>query len=158
DLTMEASRGPEYRVLKRSITIPDSGEAALDVRLERWIETSAFGYYSGDHHIHAAGCAHYTSPQEGITPRDVIRQVKGEGLNVVCILNWGFCYDFQRRFNSPLADEVSEPRTAIKYDIEISGFGSAALGHVCLLNLKNHVYPGTEGIKKWPTWATPALR
>jgi hypothetical protein len=30
----------------------------------------------------------------------------------------------------------------MKYDIEVSGFGSEALGHVCLLNLKEQVYPG----------------
>jgi hypothetical protein len=158
ELTMEACRGPEYRVLKRSITVPDSGETDIDVQLERWIEPRKFGYYSGDHHIHAAGCAHYASPQEGLVPREVIRQVKGEGLNVGCILSWGFCYDFQRQFNAPLANEVSEPFTAIKYDIEVSGFGSAWLGHVCLLNLKDHVYPGSDGIKNWPTWATPTLR
>ncbi|HET6879756.1 MAG TPA: CehA/McbA family metallohydrolase, partial [Pirellulales bacterium] len=158
EIEMEASRGPEYRVQKRSLTVASSGETTIDVPLERWIEPSKFGYYSGDHHIHAAGCAHYSSPSEGIVPADALRQVKGEGLNVGCILTWGFCYDFQRQFYSPQANVVSEPFTVIKYDIEISGFGSAALGHVCLLNLTDHVYPGSDGIQGWPTWATPALR
>jgi hypothetical protein len=158
ELTMEVGRGPEYRVETRRVTVPASGEATIDVQLNRWIEPRKFGYYSGDHHIHAAGCAHYASPTEGIGPRDVIRQVKGEGLNVGCILSWGFCYDYQRQFNSPLADEVSEPQCVIKYDIEVSGFGSAALGHVCLLNLADHAYPGSDGIQRWPTWATPTLR
>src|SRR5439155_1040319 len=46
------------------------------------------------------------------------------------------------------------------YDLEISGFGSQALGHVCLLNLKDQAYPGSEGTstKGWPTWTTPVLR
>ena len=158
EFTLEASRGPEYRVLERTITIPPSGETTIDVQLERWINPRQFGFYSGDHHIHAAGCAHYSSPSEGILPADALRQVKGEGLNVGSILAWGFCYEFQRQFNSPTADKVSEPLTVIKYDIEISGFGSAPLGHVCLLNLRDHVYPGSDGIKGWPTWATPALQ
>jgi hypothetical protein len=81
-------------------------------------------------------------------------QVKGEGLNVGCVLTWGPCYDFQRQYFSPAADVVSEPLTVLKYDLEISGFGSAALGHVCLLNLTEQTYPGSEGTstKGWPTW------
>jgi hypothetical protein len=48
----------------------------------------------------------------------------------------------------------------LKYDLEISGFGSAALGHVCLLNLKDQTYPGSEGTRSqgWPTWTVPVLR
>ena len=46
----------------------------------------------------------------------------------------------------------------MKYDIEISGFGSEALGHVCLLNLKEQIYPGAEGSKGWPSWTLPVLR
>ena len=48
----------------------------------------------------------------------------------------------------------------LKYDLEISGFGSQALGHVCLLNLKDQTYPGSDGLetKGWPTWTTPVLR
>lgn len=158
EFTMQSSRGPEYRVIEQTIRVPDPTEATVDVQLERWINPMEYGYYSGDHHIHAAGCAHYNSPSEGVLPGEVLRQVKGEGLNVGCILTWGFCYDFQRQFYSPEADKASEPLTVIKYDIEVSGFGSAWLGHVCLLNLKNHVYPGSDGIKAWPTWATPTLR
>jgi hypothetical protein len=159
EFSVEASRGPEYRTLRRSLTVPPSpATAEFSVQLERWINPREFGFYSGDHHIHPAGCAHYASPSEGIFPPDALRQVKGEGLNVGCILNWGFCFDYQRRFHSPAADKVSEPLTVIKYDIEVSGFGSAALGHVCLLNLGEHVYPGSDGIQRWPTWATPVLR
>ncbi len=48
----------------------------------------------------------------------------------------------------------------LKYDLEISGFGSQALGHVCLLNLKDQTYPGSDGLetKGWPTWTVPVLR
>jgi hypothetical protein len=91
-------------------------------------------------------------------PRDIFLQVKGEGLAVGCILTWGYCYQFQRQFFSPSVDELSEPFCVLKYDIEVSGFGSQALGHVCLLNLKDQSYPGSDGIKGWPTWTTPVLR
>jgi hypothetical protein len=153
-------RGPEYRTISRDWTVPAGGEAMLDVRLERWIDPAAHGFYSGDHHIHAAGCAHYTEPTQGIGPKEIFAQVKGEGLNVGCVLTWGPCYDFQRRFFGPRPDGLSEPRTVIKYDVEVSGFGSQALGHVCLLNLRDQTYPGSEGTatKGWPTWTTPVLR
>ena len=119
-----------------------------------------YGFYCGDHHIHGAGCSHYDSPTQGVTPQDMFQQVKGEGLNVGCVLTWGPCFDFQRNYFSPTADKISGPRTVLKYDLEISGFGSAALGHVCLLNLKDQTYPGSDGTKEkgWPTWTVPVLR
>ncbi len=87
-------------------------------------------------------------------------QVKGEGLNVGCVLTWGPCFEFQRQYFSPQAADISEPFTLLKYDLEISGFGSAAMGHVCLLNLKDQTYPGSKGTKTegWPTWTVPVLR
>ena len=158
--TLEASRGPEYRVVRREVVIPSEGEAGVRVDLERWISPADFGFFGGDHHIHAAGCAHYTSPTQGVTPEDMFMQVKGEGLNVGCVLTWGPCFDHQRQFFAPTAHEISEARTILKYDLEISGFGSQALGHVCLLNLRDQTYPGSEGTstKGWPTWTTPVMR
>ncbi|MBP88888.1 MAG: hypothetical protein CMJ64_19605 [Planctomycetaceae bacterium] len=157
---MQFSRGPEYRVLEREIDIVGKRLQTLSIDLQHWINPAKSGFYSGDHHIHAAGCAHYTSPSEGVTPADMFRQVKGEGLNVGCVLTWGPCYDFQRQFFAPAAAEFSEPLTLLKYDLEISGFGSQRLGHVCLLNLKDQTYPGSEGTsqKGWPTWTTPVMR
>jgi hypothetical protein len=167
ELTMYYGRGPEYRWRQRTVTIPppeaahDGGgapAAELSVRLERWIDPMAHGFFSGDHHIHAAGCAHYTTPTEGVDPSDMFRQVKGEGLNIGSVLTWGPGFDHQRQFFAPEIDGHSEPRTAIKYDIEVSGFGSEALGHVVLLNLREQIYPGANGSRGWPTWTLPVLR
>jgi hypothetical protein len=160
DFTMIYGRGPEYKQLSRPITIPEKGEAKISVQLERWINANDYGFYSGDHHIHAAGCAHYTNPTEGVFAHDMFLHVKGEGLNVGCNLTWGPCYEFQRQFFEPTINKLSEPFTVIKYDLEISGFGSQALGHVCLLNLREQTYPGSDGTKTkgWPTWTTPVMR
>jgi len=130
------------------------------VALERWVDPTQFGYYSGDHHIHGAGCAHYTSPTEGVFPEDMFLHVKGEGLNVGCCLTWGPCYEYQRQFFEPVPNKLSEPLTVLKYDVEVSGFGSQALGHVCLLNLRDQTYPGSAGTKTkgWPTWTTPVMK
>jgi hypothetical protein len=158
ELRVSYSRGPEYHTLQRKVVIPARGDAEIAVQLQRWINPADHGFWSGDHHIHAAGCAHYTTPSEGVLGRDMFLQVKGEGLNVGCILTWGPCYQFQRQFFSPTIDKLSEPLCVLKYDVEVSGFGSQALGHLCLLNLKEQSYPGSDGTKGWPTWTTPVLR
>ena len=167
-LTMFYGRGPEYRWMKREVTIAASNTAhgadgrsaqrEIAVRLERWIDPSAHGFYSGDHHIHAAGCAHYTFPTEGVDPSVMFRQIKGEGLNAGSVLTWGPGFDHQKQFFAGAPDSRSEPFAVMKYDIEVSGFGSEALGHVCLLNLKDQIYPGANGSQGWPTWTLPVLR
>jgi hypothetical protein len=156
--TMSYGRGPEYRWLQRPVTISGSGTSDIQARLERWIDPRARGFYSGDHHVHAAGCAHYTSPTEGVDPADMIRQIKGEGLNVGSVLTWGPGFEHQKQFFAPEAHKLSDLLSVMKYDIEVSGFGSEALGHVVLLNLKEQIYPGAAGSKGWPTWTLPVLR
>lgn len=153
------SRGPEYYVQQKDVVVSKEN-AQLTLRMNRWVNPMKHGFYCGDHHIHGAGCSHYDSPTKGVRPEDMFLQVKGEGLNVGCVLTWGPCFDFQRNYFSPQADAVSDPLTLLKYDLEISGFGSAALGHVCLLNLKNQTYPGSDGTKTqgWPTWTVPVLK
>ncbi|MSU35756.1 MAG: hypothetical protein EXS36_11760 [Pedosphaera sp.] len=159
-LTVEFTRGPEYRRLPREVTVSRGPNAELFFQLERWIDPAASGFYSGDHHIHGAGCAHYTSPTEGVTPEDMFKQVEGEGLNIGCVLIWGPCFTYQRTFFAPGVSRLSKPLTVMKYDLEISGFGSEALGHVCLLNLKDQTYPGSEGLKTkgWPSWTVPVMK
>ena len=159
-LTMEFGRGPEYKVSTTPVTIPAAATHEIAVKLERWIDPLARGWVSGDHHIHSAGCSHYTNPTEGVAPADMFRYVKGEGLNVGCCLTWGPCYDFQKRFFGARPDPLSDPKTVIKYDVEVSGFGSQLLGHVCLLNLREMDFPGSDGRKSkgWPTWTTPLMR
>lgn len=163
ELTMEFGRGPEYNLLTRKVMIPSPEvpkAALITVKLERWINPMDYGWYNGDHHIHAAGCKHYTNPTEGVFPEDMFLHVKGEGINVGCCLTWGPCFEYQRQFNEPGPHKLSEPFTVLKYDVEVSGFGSQSLGHVCLLNLRDHTYPNSDGTKTkgWPTWTTPLMR
>lgn len=164
EFTMFYGRGPEYRWQQKKVAVLNDTAGSrvihysVEVKLDRWVNPRAHGFLSGDHHIHASGCAHYTQPSIGFTPADMFRQVKGEALNVGCVLTWGPGFDHQQQFFSPDADGLSEPLTVLKYDIEVSGFGSQALGHVCLLNLKQQIYPGADGSKGWPTWTVPVLR
>src|SRR5262249_51691068 len=109
ELLMTYGRGPEYRMPRRTVVIPAKGDASIAVRRERWVNPREYGFFSGDHHIHAAGCQHYANPTEGVFAQDMFLHVKGEGLNVGCNLTWGPCYEFQRQFFQPAAHPLSEP-------------------------------------------------
>src|SRR5262249_32883352 len=103
---IEFSRGPESRPETRPVTVGDQvAEGSFQVK--RWTEPSRTGWWSGDHHIHAAGCMHYTSPTEGVRPEDMIRHVIGEDLKVGANLTWGPCFDFQQQFFCGTEDKAS---------------------------------------------------
>src|SRR5262249_53570113 len=68
EFTMQYGRGPEYKLKTKTIHVSKDGEKDAAVRLERWINPADYGFWSGDHHVHAAGCAHYTNPTEGVMP------------------------------------------------------------------------------------------
>jgi hypothetical protein len=95
--TVLASRGPEYLTTTQTLVVEPSS-ARMEIALSRWIDTSAFGYYSGDTHVHAAGCSHYESPTEGVTPVVMKRQVEGEALDLASVLNWGPGFEYQKQF------------------------------------------------------------
>ena len=78
-------------------------------QLERWIKMADYGWFSGDHHIHAAGCAHYEAPAEGVQPVDMMRHILGEDLNVGCVLSWGPCWYFQKQYFEGKVHKLSQP-------------------------------------------------
>jgi hypothetical protein len=157
DFTVACSRGPEYIPETRPVTIT-AADAALDFKLRRWIDPPSLGWYSGDHHIHAAGCSHYESPTEGVRPEDMMRHVLGEALSVASVLNWGPSYYHQRQFFEGREHKLSTPSTLLRYDIEISGFPSSYCGHLVLLRVREQDYPGARQIEDWPRWDLPILK
>lgn len=152
------TRGPEYRILKRTIEVPVAGEHRESFRLQRWIKLADHGWYSGDHHVHAAGCAHYESPAEGVQPEHMMRHILGEDLNVGCVLSWGPCWYYQKQFFEGRPSKLSLPDYLMRYDVEVSGFPSSHAGHLCLLRLKEDDYPGTSVVEDWPSWDLPILK
>jgi hypothetical protein len=125
--------------------------------LHRWIHPAERSWISGDHHIHAAGCAHYENPTAGVTPSDMMRHILGEDLNVGCVLSWGPCWYSQKRFFEGKTSALSRPNHLMRYDVEVSGFPSSHAGHLCLLRLTEDDYPGAELIEQWPSWTGPVL-
>ncbi len=152
------TRGPEYKVLERDMVVSSAEEHTERFQLERWINLAAKGWISGDHHIHAAGCAHYSSPTQGCQPADMMRHIVGEDLDVGCMLTWGPCWYYQKQFFQGHESELSTPHNVARYDVEVSGFPSSHCGHLVLLRLKNDDYPGTKRIEEWPSWNLPILQ
>jgi hypothetical protein len=154
--SITVSRGPEYESETREVEI--KGKAELSFALRRWIDPAKLGWYSGDHHIHAAGCSHYDNPAQGVEPKDMWKQVQGEALNVGAVLTWGPCYYHQKQFFSGADHPLSTADNLLHYDLEVSGFPSSHAGHLVLLGLKDQDYPGTRRIEDWPSYDLPILR
>ena len=173
------SRGPEYRALTKEIVVPETDDHSESFHLIRWIHLAAKDCYSGDHHIHAAGCAHYDAPDQGVDPAAMMRHILGEDLNVGCVLSWGPCWYHQKQYFSGKLDDLSKPHYLMRYDVEVSGFPSSHAGHLCLLNLKeddfayenpqnfNWSYDNEKGnfqgtvtdrLGQWPSWNLPILK
>ncbi len=158
DYTVEISRGPEYVVETQKFSVkPNVVSQKQEFKLTRWIQPATRRWFSGDHHVHAAGCAHYENPTEGVTPADMMRHILGEDLNVGCVLSWGPCWYTQKQYFEGKTSALSRPNYLMRYDVEVSGFPSSHAGHLCLLRLTEDDYEGTEFIEQWPTWTLPIL-
>ena len=176
--TIESSRGPEYTHHLQQLEVSATSPAALTLAFERWITPAHDGYFSGDTHIHAAGCSHYESPSEGVTPGVMLRQVEGEALDLGAVLTWAPGFLYQSQFFSghvhpaghmqapeseaghmemPAANPPPAPGI-LRYDLEVSGFPSSHCGHLVLLNLRQQNYPNTRLPGDWPSWNLPILK
>jgi hypothetical protein len=180
--TVETWRGPEYLRRIQEFQL-DSAETQpkLSVDLARWINAAELGWYPGDPHVHAAGCAHYSVPTLGVGPETMIRHVRGEALAVGDILTWAAGFYHQKQFFTGHVyvpkDVLEEPEyqvanhttlkpaaaahdkdSLVRYDLEVSGFPSSPCGHLVLLRLREQDYPGTQVIADWPSWTLPILR
>ncbi|WP_260706598.1 CehA/McbA family metallohydrolase [Edaphobacter flagellatus] len=159
DYTITSTGGPEYRTATQKLHVANVSRMDLPIRLERWIDPAALGWFSGDDHIHPAGCSHYENPTQGVDPRSMDRQVQGEHLNFGAVLVWGPCFYYQKQFFRGRSDDPSSTLDSLlHYDLEVSGFPSSHAGHLVLLNLQSLTFRKTERIEQWPTWDLPVLR
>lgn len=154
---IEFARGPESITEIRDVQVGRDVKE-LKFQVKRWIDPSKIGWWSGDHHIHAAGCAHYTKPTEGVHAPDMARHCQGEDLKIGANLTWGPCFDYQKQFFTGKDDKESKYPYILRYDIEVSGFGSHQSGHLCLLRLKEQMYPGGDSMHHWPTLGLNTLK
>jgi hypothetical protein len=156
--TIAYTGGPEYLTHTKEVSVKRDEPGEISLTLERWIDPAKRGWYSGDQHVHAAGCSHYQNPTEGVLPKDMMRQLLGESLNIGAVLTWGPCYYYQKQFFSGQDNPLSQPDRLMHYDLEVSGFPSSHAGHLILLGLNDQDYPGTKKIEDWPSWDLPILQ
>ena len=178
--TATVTRGPEYLCQQIELVVADTPRS-LQATLIRWVTPADDSYYSGDMHIHAAGCSHYSAPTEGVSPETMIRHVRGEAIDVGGVLNWGPCYHYQKQFftgssispfaglEHPSLQEANgvhweakvtdrDAESVLRYDLEVSGFPSSHSGHPVLLGLTVPEYPSTSSPKDWPSWNLPIMQ
>lgn len=157
--TVRFTRGPEYLPQTKELIVPE-GVPSMEAtyQLKRWVNMAKLGWYSADHHLHAAGCSHYESPEEGVKPEDMWRQVVGEDLHIASVLSWGPGWYHQKQFFTGNASKLATPKNIMRYDVEVSGFPSSHAGHLVLLQMKEDDYPGTKSIEDWPSWTVPVLQ
>ncbi len=147
---LEVSRGPEYKVWRRSIEVPQEPKP-VRVVLQRVVNLPASGWYSGDLHVHMNYGGAYRN-----TPRRLARQARAEDLHLVenLIVNKeGRIPDLGYFTGKP--DPVSTRETIILHDQE---YHTSYWGHIGLLGLRSNVllpayaaYVNTAAASLFPT-------
>jgi hypothetical protein len=122
---VDVARGFEYEPLRTTVTIVP-GQRELTLRLKRWTNMNAKGWYSGDTHVHFLGAngAH--------------REAQAEDLNVVNLLQsqWGHLFT---NSEDALGATFSNSGKTIVYTTQENR--QHLLGHLTLLGLKRPVMP-----------------
>lgn len=128
---VEAHHGMEYEPQSLRFEIRPGDAAPVAVRLRRWIDMNATGWYSGDTHVHF------------VKPRNASLEGRGEGVNVVNVLaaKWGNLVTSVDDFSGG-PDPVSTPETIVYVNEEAR---HGYLGHTALLGLRQLVFPLSWG-------------
>lgn len=139
-LTVKASRGLEYDVFESSFDPAELPEGKFTIRLERWADLEAEGWYPGDTHSHFPD------------PAATLLEMKGEGLSVANPLVYKSgpgdgerpaegSFRNREHFRGGLSP-LSEKRHLLYVNEE---FRNHFLGHLIFLNLKDLVWPVSTG-------------
>jgi hypothetical protein len=144
---IEATRGQEYSLASQTVDLKAGTRPTVAVRLKRWVDMAARGWYSSDAHIHANYTAHH---HQNITVRDVRLYAHGEDLNnanmMVANSSGAYLHDFQYFEGRPNA--LSDARYILYWNEEMRNGGP--YGHMSFFNLKQLVYPMFTGTRNTP--------
>ncbi|HET8625471.1 MAG TPA: CehA/McbA family metallohydrolase [Gemmatimonadales bacterium] len=154
ELTIEVSRGPEYRIERRRVRVPAGATETVTVRMVRIANLAAQGWWSGDLHVHMNYGGHYRA-----TPVTLRAQAEAEDLHLVenLIVNKeGRVPDVTYFTGRP--DPASTATTLIVHDEE---YHTSFWGHTGLLGLRDHLllptyaaYQRTAAASAFPANAT----
>ena len=126
DLIVDVARGFEYDPIRTVVGI-EPGQRELELRIRRWIDMNARGWFSGDSHVH------FLSTQGSHT------ESQAEDLNVVNLLQsqWGSLFTNKEDFTG--APSLSRSGNNIVYVSQENR--QHFLGHMILWGLKRPVMP-----------------
>ena len=126
DVIVDVARGFEYQPVRARVRI-EPGQRELTLRLKRWTDMNARGWYSGDSHVH------FLSAQGSHT------ESQGEDLNVVNLLQsqWGSLFTNSEEFTGGAS--VHQQGNNIVYVSQENR--QHFLGHLILWGLKEPVMP-----------------
>ncbi|MEX2523485.1 MAG: hypothetical protein WD750_00875, partial [Gammaproteobacteria bacterium] len=82
DYSLVISRGPEFRILTRPVSITAGERSEVTVQLQRWRDMPASDWYSGDVHIHMA------RPDRSVNP-GILAFTRAEDIHVGNLLQMG---------------------------------------------------------------------
>lgn len=136
DYEITAFRGPEYRVVRKQLTVQPDHPHRLTIELPRWIDQASRGWYSGEAHIHANyGYGYWYN-----SPRTMLDICAAEDLRVcnMMVANSDGDGVFDREFFRGRPADLSTDQTVMYWNEE---FRSTIWGHMTLLNLKQLVEP-----------------
>jgi hypothetical protein len=143
--TVEATRGIEYELTRLPVKLDNT--ASVTLRLKRWIDMPALGWYSSDAHIHA----NYTAEHhQVVTPRDVLDYTLGEDLHIpnMMVANSSGAFLHDKALFTGKLHPLSRPPYLLWWNEEMRNAG--LYGHMCLYNLKQLVEPLYTGFRNTP--------
>ena len=155
-VTLEVTRGLEYRPVRRTLAVAAGETRQEGVALERIADWPARGWWSGDLHVHMNYGGAYRA-----TPLTLRAMAEAEDLHVV----FNLVVNKEQRIPdigwfTGQPDPVSTSRTLLRHDQE---FHTSWWGHLSLLGLRSHVllpdyagYLGTAAASLHPSNASVA--
>ena len=126
DVIVDVARGFEYEPLRTRVRI-EPGQQRLELRIKRWTDMNARGWYSGDSHVHF------------LSPQGAHLESSGEDLNVVNLLQaqWGSLFTNTEDFTGRAS--VIQNGNNIVYVSQENR--QHFMGHMILWGLKEPVMP-----------------
>ena len=126
DVIVDVARGFEYEPLRARVRI-EPGQRELSLRLKRWTDMNAQGWYSGDSHVHF------------LSTQGAHLESSAEDLNVVNLLQsqWGSLFTSTEEFTG--SPSLSRSGDNIVYVSQENR--QHFLGHMSLWGLKRPVMP-----------------
>jgi hypothetical protein len=128
---VDASHGLEFTAREQPFEKTSDDSREVVVRLDRWVDMNAAGWYSGDTHVHF------------VRPRTAALEGRGEGVNVVNILaaKWGNLITNVDDFTGRPDPATTTGNFVYVGEEARHGF----LGHTALIGLKHLVFPLSWG-------------